>query len=171
MLNRPQPPETQCPSCHLESLGPICGGKKRRINQNEKGEYFKAIDCQLWVERRIIEAPDGKRICPTCGQVIPDGPTVQEKTLDADIQDTVNKAFNHIVDNAVLLSPGSIFDWGDVSSGATTLNSPDLTMSEPLPLEPPAPPEPPEPEKKKRKSPGRGFDDFPRARKKRRVAA
>jgi hypothetical protein len=69
-MNKPIDPVQQCPSCHLQSIGMVCGGGKRRINQTEKEEYYKTIDCTLWVERRIEKGPGGIVKCPTCGQVV-----------------------------------------------------------------------------------------------------
>ena len=79
-MNRPTDYTLQCPSCHMQSLGPVCGAAKRRINKNEKDEYFKAIDCTLWTERKIVADATGVRKCPTCGQVITEVPT-SEKLL------------------------------------------------------------------------------------------
>lgn len=109
-MNKSLQPEQQCPSCHLQSIGPICGGQKRRINKNEKDEYFKAIDCPLWVERRIEVTATGEKRCPTCGQVIVsalkpepiDMWEAEDQTLQPEMQEQVNE------------TPESVmFDWGD----------------------------------------------------------
>jgi len=104
-MSKPLQPEEQCPSCHLQSLGPICGGQKRRINKNEKDEYFKAIDCQLWIERKIEVTATGERRCPTCGQVIQSEPESKPEPMDAwEAEDQTPPP----------QPPGSdIFDWGD----------------------------------------------------------
>jgi hypothetical protein len=63
-------PINQCPTCHFQRVDPTCGAGKRRINENESGELFKAIDCVLYQERHEEVSDTGEKICPTCGQVI-----------------------------------------------------------------------------------------------------
>lgn len=110
-MNKPLQPEHQCPSCHLQSIGPICGGQKRRINKNEKDEYFKAVDCTLWIERRIEETVTGEKRCPTCGQVIiiheaapvsPEAWAHLDQTPRPEVQKQMDKAIESV-----------IFNWGD----------------------------------------------------------
>ena len=104
-MNRPLQPEQQCPSCHLRSTGPICSGNRRRVNQDEKQEYFKTIDCPLWVERRIEILPTGEKKCPMCGQVI-----------ISPVQPIIINAINPLdmKPGAIGMKPDTaVLDWGD----------------------------------------------------------
>lgn len=120
-MNRPTNPVDQCPSCHMQSVGNVCGSRKRRINQTESGEFFKTIDCTLWIERMIEKNESGTKVCPTCGQIIlervisvltqpsnpPDTPTgitriVKEEEFRQGLQDKINETFPDPI----------VFDWG-----------------------------------------------------------
>lgn len=167
-MNRPTQPEDQCPSCHFQSVGPICGGQRRRLNKNEKDEYFKAIDCPLWTERRIVQGPAGEKRCPTCGQVIPNipvtivprpAPSVQSPTTSCSLPPTV------------IPDP---FDWGDSVSEPECPKEPseltkklyDATILGPVPPEAPT-----ATGAKRGPKPGRqkAMDSIPKARHKKEV--
>lgn len=61
--------EEQCPSCDAQTYIDLCGKKRKRINKNAQGEFFKSIACPLWEPKRapLVHL----QVCPTCGQSLP----------------------------------------------------------------------------------------------------
>ena len=183
-MDRPQDPIEQCKSCHLQSISNICGGRKRRINQTPTGEYYKTVDCVLWVERVIEKNEAGIRVCPTCGHTlepIPEpekmepsdsfgaSPVVSPEYL-LEQQKQINCGMNDILDNIALSNPpifedqvdhvmaGAVFDWGD--SQVLPTESIFIDEAGPITKEAMDALSPVKPPKK------RGFKDIPKARHK-----
>jgi len=146
-MNRPTNPVEQCPSCHMQSLFDTCSAGRRRINKDDGGEFYKAIDCKLWAERVIEKNESGQKVCPTCGQVIP------EETFEptqVDVGGGVTQTFED----------STVFEWGS--------SPPEIQDVQKLVDTLQVTPVPPEPVKRGRGNPGgprkRGFADMPKAK-------
>lgn len=137
-MDRPQDSTEQCKSCHLQSVSNVCGGGRRRINQTPTGEFYKTIDCPIWVERVIEKNEAGVRVCPTCGHMLEPIPEPSEmEPVDSfwasyltgpenhEHQEALNRGMNDMIDNVVLsnrpifedkvdhVTAEAVFDWGD----------------------------------------------------------
>lgn len=60
--------EEQCPTCNWTTDVKMCQKNRPRANQNEKGEFYKALECPLWGARVALII--NLNVCPTCGQKI-----------------------------------------------------------------------------------------------------
>jgi len=161
-MNRPTNPVEQCPSCHMQSLFDTCSAGRRRINKDDKGEFYKAIDCKLWVERVIEKNESGQKVCPTCGQVIPNETS---EPIPIDVIDNVTKTFDD----------STVFEWGasqieikGVPEMQEQINQQYNKLIDNVVLSSNATPIPTELIKRGRGNPGgprkRGFADMPKAK-------